>query len=155
MVINHQSPNLSLYLTNSCHATEPAAPTIRRRSTISLWVLPVAGTDQRYSTDVEHLVSKAHGGSGDDENLWLSCRTCNEKKGIQTQAIDPETGDHVPLFNPRIEQWGTHFRWNSDGTQVIGLTPVGRATVAALALNDELRVRSRRIWVLCGWHPPG
>jgi hypothetical protein len=40
------------------------------------------------------------------------------------------------------------------GTQIIGLTSIGRATVAALQLNNELAVEVRRNWVLAGWHPP-
>jgi hypothetical protein len=48
-----------------------------------------------------------------------------------------------------------HFRWTADGLRIIGLTPAGRATVAALRLSgdpDALTVRS--YWVLAGWHPP-
>jgi hypothetical protein len=41
-----------------------------------------------------------------------------------------------------------------DGTRIIGRTPVGRATVEALRLNNEVAVEVRRNWVLAGWHPP-
>lgn len=102
---------------------------------------------------IEHVVPKVRGGSDHQANLWLSCRTCNEKKGIRVEAVDPVTGATVPLFNPRTEKWDTHFRWSTDGTEMIGETPTGRATVVALDLNEELRVRARRIWVLAGWHP--
>jgi len=37
---------------------------------------------------------------------------------------------------------------------IVGLTPVGRATVEALRLNNEIAVEVRRNWVLVGWHPP-
>jgi len=39
--------------------------------------------------------------------------------------------------------------------RIIGLTPIGRATVDALHLSDDpdaLTVRS--YWILAGWHPP-
>lgn len=103
---------------------------------------------------LEHIIPRAHGGNDDDTNLWLSCRTCNEKKGTRTEAVDPVTEDLVLLFHPRLEQWADHFRWSADSTQIIGITSVGRATVVALDLNEELRMRARRIWTLAGWHPP-
>ena len=46
--------------------------------------------------------------------------------------------------------------WSEDGLRVLGRTPTGRATVAALHLDDDpdaLIVRS--YWILAGWHPPG
>jgi hypothetical protein len=89
-----------------------------------------------------------------EDNLWLSCRLCNEAKGVLVEATDPETGATVPLFNPRTQAWQDHFAWSQDGTQVMGQTPAGRATVSALDLNSELRVRARAIWVEAGWHPP-
>ncbi len=59
-----------------------------------------------------------------------------------------------PLFNPRTQNWQEHFMWSRDGTQVIGLTPTGRATVLALQINSSLRVLARQRWVLTGRHPP-
>ncbi|MCL4267878.1 MAG: HNH endonuclease [Anaerolineae bacterium] len=103
---------------------------------------------------VEHLLPRAQGGKDEEENLWLSCRLCNEAKSGQTQAPDPQTGQIVPLFNPRTQQWSVHFAWSEDGTIILGLTPHGRATVYALDLNSEFRVRSRVLWVEIGKHPP-
>ena len=71
-----------------------------------------------------------------------------------TEAVDPETGISVPLFNPRTQIWAEHFSWSEDGTSIIGQTPTGRATIVALSLNRELRVRARALWVEVGWHPP-
>jgi len=103
---------------------------------------------------LEHLVPKAKGGEDIEENLWLSCRLCNEAKGVLTEARDPETGARVPLFNPRRQRWREHFRWNQAGTHIIGITPIGRATVEVLLLNCELRLLARTLWVEAGWHPP-
>lgn len=103
---------------------------------------------------VEPLIPRAKGGNECDENLWMSCRLCNEAKGIVIDAPDPETDDIVPLFNPRQHAWDDHFVWSQDGTQIIGTTPIGRATVVALTLNTAFRVRARALWVEVGWHPP-
>ena len=105
--------------------------------------------------EIEHLIPRAKGGPSDESNLWISCPLCNRYKADRTTAEDPQTGQVEPLFNPRTQDWFAHFRWSTDGIRVIGLTPTGRATVAALHLDDDpdaLEVRS--YWVLAGWHPP-
>lgn len=103
---------------------------------------------------LEHIFPKAQGGTDAEENLWLSCRLCNEAKGVLVEAIDPQTGQLAPLFNPRLQVWSEHLAWSNDGAYIIGLSASGRATVAALALNSDFRIRSRRIWVEAGYHPP-
>jgi hypothetical protein len=47
---------------------------------------------------------------------------------------DPETGEIRPLYNPREDVWGDHFRL--DGAVLVGLTGIGRATVQVLAMNE-------------------
>ena len=100
--------------------------------------------------EIEHLVPRAKGGSSEEENLWLSCSLCNRYKGAQTSATDPITGDAAQLFNPRHDIWAEHFRWSADGVKIEGITPVGRATIEALKLNNELAVEVRRNWVRAG-----
>ena len=39
-------------------------------------------------------------------------------------------------------------------TEIIGLTATGRATIAALRLNNPEIVAARSLWVQAGWHPP-
>ncbi len=104
--------------------------------------------------EVEHIVPRARGGSDNAENLWLSCGLCNRYKGSQIQAADPASEQNVSLFNPRRDKWSEHFRWDAEGTNIVGLTAIGRATVMALQLNNEIAVEVRRNWVLAGWHPP-
>jgi len=104
--------------------------------------------------EIEHIVPRARGGSDDESNLWLSCSLCNRYKGMQVEAADPETKEVVRLFNPRADDWQEHFRWSADGVKVMALTQQGRATIAALNVNNEVAVEVRRNWVLAGWHPP-
>jgi hypothetical protein len=103
----------------------------------------------------EHLLPRSRGGLTEEANLWLSCPLCNNYKRDRTIAVDPETGETAPLFNPRTQHWFEHFRWSEDGLRIIGRTPIGRDTVEVLHLSDDpdaLLVRS--YWVLAGWHPP-
>jgi hypothetical protein len=104
---------------------------------------------------IEHITPKAKGGKDENENLWMSCRLCNEKKGVLLEALDPDTGETVSLFNPRTQTWSDHFIWSEDGSRIIPKTAIGRVTVDVLSLNDELRVHARAIWVKAGYHPPG
>lgn len=104
--------------------------------------------------EFEHLTPLAIGGETTEENIWLACRRCNEFKGTQTHALDPKTNKEVLLFNPRTQNWNKHFYWNPDGTEIIGKTSIGRATIILLKLNEEIIVITRRLWVSVGWFPP-
>lgn len=100
---------------------------------------------------LEHIIPQAAGGPTTD--LWLACRRCNEFKGTQTHARDPHVGDWVALFNPRQQVWEEHFGWSEDGTEILGKTPCGRATVVTLKMNNSEIVVARRLWVSAGWWP--
>jgi hypothetical protein len=103
---------------------------------------------------VEHIIPGARGGQTVEENLWLACHACNEIKGARIQGRDPSTGKRVRLWNPRRQEWPDHFAWSEDGTEIMGLTPCGRATVATLELNRPEQVTARSLWVQAGWWPP-
>jgi hypothetical protein len=78
-------------------------------------------------------------------NLAAACGPCNQAKGSATTARDPLTGVEVPLFDPRRHAWAEHFAWVEDATHLVGVTAVGRATVARLRLNGPVYVRQRRL----------
>jgi hypothetical protein len=66
--------------------------------------------------------------------------------------LDSVTGRRAPVFNPRVERWDAHFRW--DGVVLVGLTAIGRATVDALRMNRALALAIRREETALGRHPP-
>jgi hypothetical protein len=103
---------------------------------------------------IDHILPEAAGGQTIWANLCVACHACNEFKGAQVQAQDPLTGRLTPLFHPRRQPWRAHFGWSEDGCNIVGLTPTGRATVAALNMNHSVIVEARRRWVQVGWHPP-
>lgn len=114
-------------------------------------------TSQEYSgalLEIEHIIPLTRGGARAEENLWLACSWCNRFKSAQVDSVDPATRRRVSLFNPRGQSWSKHFHWSEDGTQIIGKSACGRATVAALQLNHTHIVAARRRWVSAGWHPP-
>jgi hypothetical protein len=104
--------------------------------------------------EFDHLIPQAAGGPTREENLWLACRRCNAFKGTQTHARDSHSAEWVTLFNPRQQVWSDYFAWSEDGTEIIGKTPGGRATIAALKMNNVEIVVARRLWVSVGWWPP-
>lgn len=104
--------------------------------------------------EIDHIWPLTLGGTDDETNLWLACPRCNLYKGSQTQGHDLETNENVLLFNPRNQIWAEHFHWNDAKTQIIGLTPIGRATVTALQFNIEEAVAFRSFIVVAGWIPP-
>lgn len=103
---------------------------------------------------MEHILPKAAGGKDESENLAASCYRCNEFKGAKTHAVDPQTSQLVPIFNPRQQSWQEHFNWVNGGTHVAGLTPTGRVTVIALRLNNDYITEARALWIESNWHPP-
>jgi len=93
------------------------------------------------SFHIEHIIARQHGGATESENLAVACSFCNLHKGPNIATFDPETGQLTRLFHPRRDRWADHFSW--DGTTVAGMTPVGRATVELLAMNEWQRIEFR------------
>jgi hypothetical protein len=94
-----------------------------------------------FTFHIEHVRAKQHGGGDDLENLALACHDCNRFKGPNLSAIDPQTSQLVPVFNPRADSWTAHFTFS--GVTIIGLTAIGRATVELFGMNEESRLEMR------------
>ncbi|MGL4419422.1 MAG: HNH endonuclease [Gemmataceae bacterium] len=112
----------------------------------------LAQAGQEATFHMDHVVPRAGGGGTEARNLALACVSCSLRKWARLSAPDPETGADTPLFSPRTHSWAEHFRW--DGAVVVPLTPIGRATVAALAMNRPLIVAIRLEEGERGRHPP-
>lgn len=112
---------------------------------------------EQYSSDsftVDHIVPQNLNGPTEANNLAYSCYGCNQHKSIRTTFADTATGGTVELFNPRVQAWNDHFTWDESFTLIVGLTPVGRATIAALQLNRFGLVNLGRALYAIGEHPP-
>ncbi len=95
--------------------------------------------------EIDHVIAEKHGGLTEAENLALSCTLCNKHKGSDIASIDPETGEVVPLYNPRRDKWHEHFQLS--GAEFMPLTPKGRVTVRLLQLNRPDRVEERKLLI--------
>lgn len=103
---------------------------------------------------IDHIIPEAQGGLTVPDNLCLACFSCNRAKAAAMAAVDPTSGQVIPLFDPRRQRWHEHFRWSEDGTELIGRNACGRATVVALQMNNARIVGARSLWVQAGWWPP-
>lgn len=111
----------------------------------------------KYAIDplvIDHIQPVSRGGKTIEDNLALSCQTCNNYKYNKTEAVDPATGQLAPIFHPRQMEWNQHFIWNEDTTQMLGITPTGRAMVALLQTNREGVINMRRVLAIMNEHPP-
>lgn len=89
----------------------------------------------------DHIIPKQHDGETTADNLALACARCNRYKGYNVGSYDPETGALVPFYNPRTQEWSTHFQL--EGGIIQPLTAEGRVTIKMLHINDPERVEER------------
>jgi hypothetical protein len=105
-----------------------------------------------YTFPVDHIIAQQHRGSTVLDNLCLSCFRCNSHKGPNIASIDPATSEMSPLYHPRHDVWNEHFEWH--GAELVGLTPIGRATVEVLAVNHPDHVLLREALISEASFPP-
>jgi hypothetical protein len=93
----------------------------------------------------------------DPTNLVAACFACNLAKWKATTGHDPLTGRIERLFNPRQDTWEDHFAWaDDDGIELVGTTPIGRATITRLRLNRDIYREQRKLLraAMLGGGPP-
>ena len=112
----------------------------RARGMCEYCLLPQSAS--KLTFPIDHIIARQHGGATASDNLALCCGRCNLSKGPNIAGLDPESGQMTRLFNPRQDDWATHFRY--DGPLLMGLTDVGRTTVAVLAMNQPYQVGARQ-----------
>ena len=101
---------------------------------------------------VDHITPVIAGGATALHNLALACVSCSLRKGARRMVVDAESGEIVPIFDPRRDSWREHFHWV--GARVHGITAKGRATLNALSFNRPLAVAIREEETLRFQHPP-
>ena len=111
----------------------------------------IAEEDGYFRFQVEHVISRKHGGSSELENLALACVFCNRYKGSDIASLIPETDELVRLYNPRTDQWREHFHLN--GVLIEPLTEIGEATVRILQMNHADQILERQLLSRRGRYP--
>lgn len=101
--------------------------------------------------EVDHVISRKHGGLTRADNLAYTCYLCNRYKGSDLASLDPATQEVVRLFHPRQDRWAEHFQ--IAGPILEPLTAVGAVTVRLLRLNGAARVVERQLLQSLGRYP--
>lgn len=111
----------------------------------------ISEEDAYFRFQVEHIISRKHGGSDSLENLALSCVFCNRYKGSDIASLIPAGNQLVRFYNPRTDRWHEHFRLT--GVLIESLTTIGEATVRILQINHDDQISERQALSRRGCYP--
>ena len=103
--------------------------------------------------EAEHIMPVARGGEDATANWALACRACNLYKAAHVSGSDPASEAVVRLFHPREDQWEDHSQVAPESGEIVGHTPIGRATLARLGINSAAQVAARQQWMRLGLFP--
>ena len=124
---------------------------VRRRALGRCEYCLIPESASRLKFPIDHVISLQHRGKTALSNLALCCGACNRHKGPNIAGLDPTNGTFTPLFNPRRNRWSAHFRWR--GPIVVGITTIGRTTIAVLDMNHPSIVEVRSSLIAEGLFP--
>jgi hypothetical protein len=106
--------------------------------------------DTAFRPQVDHIVSRKHGGDSAIQNLAYACALCNRKKGSDVASIN-SSGNIERLYHPRQDRWSDHFQ--IDGSSIHAISEVGAATSKLLQFNAPERLAERGILQILGSYP--
>jgi HNH endonuclease len=98
---------------------------------------------------IEHILSKKHGGTNDIQNLAYSCPICNRNKGTDLGTLVGNPPILTRFFHPRNDIWEKHFTIDTSG-EIIANTEIAKATIKGLDLNNVESVIERKKLIQAG-----
>jgi 5-methylcytosine-specific restriction endonuclease McrA len=107
--------------------------------------------DTFFGCHVDHIISEKHGGQTNAENLGYACGFCNLHKGSDLGSLTVN-GELCRFFNPRRDNWNTHFLLEEAFIQ--SLTDVGEVTARILQFNHVDRLLEREALIAASRYPP-
>jgi hypothetical protein len=107
--------------------------------------------DTFWGCQVDHIISRKHGGPTEGMNLAWACATCNNSKGSDIGTLVGEPPKLTRLFDPRSERWAACFQLQK--VRIEPASDMGEATVNLLRLNEGHRVRERQTLADIGRYP--
>jgi hypothetical protein len=124
---------------------------VARRANFVCEYCLIAEEDAFFRFQVEHIISRKHGGTSELENLALACVFCNRYKGSDIASLIPATNELVRLYNPRSDRWRDHFHLNR--VVIEALTEIGEAAVRILQMNHDDQILERQVLSRRGRYP--
>ncbi len=107
--------------------------------------------DTFWGCQVDHVISRKHGGRSESENLAWACACCNGSKGSDLGTLTGIPPQLTRLFHPRADHWGDCF--HLDKVRIEPLNPVGAGTERLLRFNEPRRIRERASLAEVGRYP--
>lgn len=96
-----------------------------------------------FSHQIDHIVSRKHGGSSGIGNLAYACVLCNRYKGTDIASVD-SSGRPVRFFDPRRDIWDEHFKLKRPSHSTLD-AGWGEVTARMLRLKAAERVIERQL----------
>src|SRR5687767_6386471 len=94
--------------------------------------------DTFWGCQVDHTISRKHGGSTEMANLAWACASCNNSKGSDLGTLVGPRSALTRLFHPRTDRWAKCFQLH--GVQIDPAGAVGEATLKLLQINESNRL---------------
>lgn len=107
--------------------------------------------DTFWGCQIDHIISRKHGGSTEAANLAWACACCNNAKGSDLGTLVGHPPELTRLFNPRSDRWSGSF--TLDEVRIEPATRIGDATVKLLRLNEDSRLGERQALSEIGRYP--
>lgn len=107
--------------------------------------------DTFWGCQVDHIISRKHGGISEASNLAWACALCNNSKGSDLGTLAGPRSELTRLFHPRSDRWAECFQLQ--GVRIEAANPVGEATVKLLQINEANRLRERQVLAEAGRYP--
>ena len=107
--------------------------------------------DDWLAFQIDHLISRKHGGRTAYSNLALACLDCNLAKGSDLGSLTRRSSVLIPFFNPRKDKWADHFRLNVH--RIVPLTDIGEVTCRIMGFNSPKRLVKRQAISKAGRYP--
>ncbi|HBJ84879.1 MAG TPA: HNH endonuclease [Verrucomicrobiales bacterium] len=105
-----------------------------------------------YSHQIDHIISRKHGGRTTFDNLALACGICNNAKGSDLGSLTRRQAVLIRFYHPRNDRWAEHFRLNDDGV-IDPITEIGEVTCRIFGFNARERLLERRALLRAGDFP--
>lgn len=100
---------------------------------------------------IDHIISRKHGGLTVSENLAYACALCNGSKGSNIGTVLQNEDVFVRLFHPRKHVWHEHFNVVEGALEA--RSDLAAATIKVLDLNNINRILERSDLIEAGLFP--
>ena len=107
--------------------------------------------DTFWGCQIDHIISRKHGGTNEAPNLAWACATCNNTKGSDLGTLAGPRSELTRLFHPRTDRWAECFQLH--GVRIDPASSVGEATTKLLQINEGNRLRERQVLAEAGRYP--